>query len=404
MPFEMGNRANPSCHDEHATELGPLAPEERMVRSEHPLFGVSLVALAACLTACGSESTAGKPAPAAATLEPGCKHTKFEGDELCIAPPPSDKGFQVHIGPSDYDNPDEVAPYMIKAGAELTQNYFLKSANDQDIYYYRRQYRMRPGSHHMIVSAIAVDHPDGWDTAPTASGDAGTSAAPPVSGGFGDIGRRLGGSQNESKDNPVGEIPPEDVGIGMPLAAHTQLSINLHHYNGSERDRLREEWVNFWYVDPNEVTQQATEMFAVGGYAMAVAPGEHPTLHYTCPVSEDGRVLEMYGHRHAHNVRFSAWRTRGDQRDLVYDGFNWKDPLVLEFSSVTTNPTPDDATKKEGGWSGILDLKKDDIIEWECEVVNDGSTTLHFTNETVNGEMCILVGDTIGPTIACPHP
>lgn len=82
-------------------------------------------------------------------------------------------------------------------------------------------------------------------------------------------------------------------------------------------------------MDAATVTQEAKEMFAVGGAAMAIKPGEHTTLHYTCDIQEDGRVLTMYGHRHAHNVRFSSWRTRDGVQDLVYQGFNWQEPMVL---------------------------------------------------------------------------
>jgi hypothetical protein len=49
----------------------------------------------------------------------GCDiHTKFDGDDLCIKPPPADQGFQVRVGPTNYDDPDELAKYVIDAGAE----------------------------------------------------------------------------------------------------------------------------------------------------------------------------------------------------------------------------------------------------------------------------------------------
>ena len=336
----------------------------------------------------------------------GCNlHTKFEGDELCIEAPPVDKGFQVHIGPTNYDDPDELAKFVIDAGGETNDYYFVKSANADDIFFYKRNYRMRPRSHHLIVSEVKQDHADGWNTpvSPASSASAGAPAPTGPATGF-DVGRRLGGTQNDLKDNPLGGvIPPENEGIGMPLSAHTQLSVNLHHFNSGDHAILREAWVNFWYIDGANVTREAKEMFAVGGAGMAIKPGEHTTLHYTCDIQEDGRVLTMYGHRHAHNVRFSSWRTRDGVQDLVYQGFNWQEPMVLEFSSLITNPAPDTPNQKEGGWNGPLDLKKGDVIEWECEVNNTGDKTLNFTNETVDGEMCILVGDTIGPGVGCFH-
>jgi len=346
----------------------------------------------------GGTSATGGDTPDPEAL-PCSIHTQYDGDELCIKPPPADQGFQVHVGPTNYDDPNDVATYLIDAGTETNDYYYLKSANAQDIYFYKRNYRMRPGSHHMIVSEASGPHADGWNT-PAQSGTAPTG--PNV--GF-DVGRRLGGSQNPLKDNPIGGvIPPENVGIGMPLSAHAQLSVNLHHNNLTDHPVLREAWVNFWYVDPATVTQEAQEMFAVGGFLMSISPGQHTTLTYTCPVQQDGRILTAYGHRHAHNVRFDAWRTRGDQKDSIYEGFNWAEPMVLEYSSVTKNPAPDLATRTEGGWSGILDLKQGDVITWECEIENDSTNTLNFTNESEKGEMCILVGDTVGPAIDCLHP
>src|SRR5262245_17555442 len=230
------------------------------VGMENRVLAAVLFTAAGALAGCGDDSTAVKAGPVEATLEPGCQHTKFAGDELCIAAPPADEGFQVHISPTDYDDPDQLAEFVLEPGVERTDNYYLKSENAGDIYYYRRQYRMRPGSHHMILYSVTSDHPDGWNTSATNGTGTGTGSPLIPASGFGDIGRRLGGSQNESKDNPLGETPPEDEGIGMPLAAHTQLSVNLHHNNTTAHELLREEWVNFWYKDPDTVTQQTNEM------------------------------------------------------------------------------------------------------------------------------------------------
>src|SRR5262245_9784454 len=60
-------------------------------------------------------------APAAArsgdaVTEPCDLHTQWEGDEYCIKPPPADKGFQIHIGPTDYANPEP--KYLMEPGTE----------------------------------------------------------------------------------------------------------------------------------------------------------------------------------------------------------------------------------------------------------------------------------------------
>lgn len=301
----------------------------------------------------------------------------FPGDEFCINPPPADMGFQVHIAPSNYATPE--GNYVINPGQEVDNHYPTVSANDKEIMYYWRQYRMRPGSHHLILSS---------------------------EGGFAGVGRRLGGSSIHAKDNPeCGVIAPENMGVGMPLAAKTPLDANLHYFNFGGAPVLVETWVNFWYRDPAIVTEQTKEMFAMGGLAMAIQPGEHTTLgRYSAPILVPGRVLTMYGHYHANTVRFSAWRVRGGAAELILEDYNWEEPLALEYSSIVTNTPPDPIAKVPGGYNGILDLQAGDALAWECEVNNTTAGVLRFTNEAKTGEMCILVGDTIGPAVTASFP
>ena len=107
-------------------------------------------------------------------------------------------------------------------------------------------------------------------------------------------------------------------------------------------------------------------------------------------------MLWFYGHRHANNKRFSAWRVRGTQRDLFYEGLHWEEPLLLEYTSTIENPVPDRNAGIEGGWSGILDVLPGDKLEWECHVVNNLDTPLRFTNNTYTGEMCIMDAELVG--------
>ena len=306
------------------------------------------------------------------TAEPGLAmdecglQTKWNGDEYCILPPPPDKGFQLHIGPSDYDNPDP--KYVMEPGQEVTESWDDVSGNDQSVYYYWRQYRMRPGSHHLIVSAAGLQ------------------------------GRRLGGTQNSAKDNPDrGVIAPENQGVGMQLAANTPISMSLHYMNYTDKPIIKEVWVNFWYRDPEVVTEAAKEMFSLA--PMGIQPGQHALVHGTCPVSGAGRVLTLYGHVHANNHRFSAWRTRGGQKQLVYEMYDWEHPLVLEYSSIVENTAADPTGKIGGGWSGVLDLQPGDALEFECDITNATNQVFLGRNEALNDEMCILIGDTAGTSV-----
>jgi hypothetical protein len=109
-------------------------------------------------------------------------------------------------------------------------------------------------------------------------------------------------------------------------------------------------------------------------------------------------MLWLYGHRHANNVRFNVVRIRGAQRDVIYDSYHWEEPLLLEYNTRTVNraPDPDPSRKIEGGWSGVLDLRAGDRIEWFCDIVNKTDSYLRFTNNTFTGEMCIVDAETVG--------
>ena len=305
-------------------------------------------------------------------------HTKYAGDEYCIKPPPADKGFQLHIGPSNYDNPEP--EYILAPNQEATNNFAGVSGNDKPVHFYYRQFRMRDGAHHNIVTAS-----DG--------------------GGFG-MGRRIGTTNHLAEDSPVGGIiAPENKGVGIPLAAKVNINVSLHSINTTEQTQLREVWINFWYRDEAEVTDEVNEMFEAGDVGFQIQPGQDTILGpFTCDVTGTGRMLWMYGHRHANNVRFSTWRVRGGQSDIIYEAKDWEEPLVLEYSSTVTNATPDLDKNIEGGWNGILDLKPGDQIKWECHVINQTDGTLMFTNNTYTGEMCIVDAELVGASCAAALP
>ena len=291
--------------------------------------------------------------------------TQFPGDEYCIKPPPADKGFQFHIGPSNYENPE--AKYVLMPGEEDVVTMSAPSGNDKPISYYYRQYRMRPGSHHVILTAD---------------------------------GRRIGGTQNLAKDNPdFGEIPPENEGVGLSLNAHANLSANMHFYNFGEKPIIREVWVNFWYKDAASVKETAKEVFSMTGVQAAVAHS-HVVVGATCQVMGNGRALTLYGHRHMNNKRFSIWHTSAGKKTLVFEDYEPEHPAVFEYNSLAMNPVPNAATKTAGASSGVLNLKQGDTLDFECEILNMTNKNFTGANEANDDEMCILVGDTVGASIS----
>lgn len=288
----------------------------------------------------------------------------WPGDEYCILPPPPDKGFQLHLGPSSYENPEPT--YVLEPGDEWVHNIQAISGNDKDIQFYVRQYRMRPGAHHTIVRDTST-------------------------------GRRLSGS-DVNQDHPIdGITAPENAGVGIPLTAHAPISTDHHAINITEDALLQEVWVNFWYVDPAKVTETTTLLYDPGSVTETIAPHADQVMGpYECDIQQPGRLINMFGHVHANDVRFSAWRTRNGVSDLIYESYRWEEPLWLEYTSLAHNPTADAATMTDGGWTGILDLQPGDTLKWECHEVNQQDGTLYFVNKTYEGWMCIIIGELVG--------
>jgi hypothetical protein len=311
--------------------------------------------------------------------------TKYAGDQYCILPPPENLGTQVRVGPDSYDN---AGPFELAAGGETTAFFSVNASNTTAHYYYRSNWRMRPGGHHVLISLPKADSADGWSNL----GDMGSE--------FGSAARSFGGSQRPVVDRPQGtlEIPIENQGLGQELPARQQFSFNLHHVNTSDAPILREMWVNVWYMDQKDVTAPMNTFAGTGSPAdMAIAPGRSVKLEYKCAGSGDTRLISMYGHDHAHNVRFGVWLMRANgERVSVYESFNWEDIPVYQFDSVSMNPTPNASSKTDGAFNGLLLLKAGDALHFQCEINNTSDQMLSFANETFTGEMCILFGGYTG--------
>jgi hypothetical protein len=315
-----------------------------------------------------------------------CKlNSGYKGDEYCIAPPPEGKGIQIHFGPKDYKDPEEVAKYVLKPGQEVNGYGIADIPVEGDKYYNYTQIRMRPGSHHLINTMVqGADLKEGFLDA---------------KGGC--PGTQLGsfpGSQNLVRNMPPGGVQaPENVGIGAKLVGgDTKLCINHHGYNFTDDEEvLREVWINVWFVDEADVTQKANSIFVIAGPWQGIAPHTQTVLTADATVPNDGRIVNMFGHRHAATDRFTVKKND----DLVYDSWHWDESVAFDYDSITNNPPLAPDAKKDGAPSGILDVKTGDKISIECDVNNTTDNTLTFKNELYTGEMCILFGASVDTSI-----
>ncbi len=373
-----------------------------MNRLTSPLAIVSaLTALAA--TACGSSNE--HPAAQHASKKPAqtdtvatdagdssdnpCGlHTSFAGDDHCILPPAAEEGLQLHVGPPDYDNPDSL--WVMNPGDEKTECYHMYTPNDEGKYYFKQQYRMRPGSHHMIItSSDDKTSPEGWG--PCKSSIIGS----------------IGGTQHTIEDLPPGGIvPPEDEGLGRELDPHSPIDLQLHFYNATNAPTLREVWVNLFYKDKSEVT---TNLGMLGGFApVSVPPHTQTTVGGSCdiaqaiPALDTERVVTLFGHAHSHNTRFVVfWDHADGSEETVYDNYDWAEAPTYTYNTVVKNPTADPVARTTGGHSGMLVMQQGDKLRFSCDINNTTDNTLVGTNEVFNGEMCNLFGSVAGLGFHC---
>lgn len=301
--------------------------------------------------------------------------TGFEGDDLCLAPPKAGTGMQIHLGPKDYKDSKQVEPFLIQPGQEVTECYYLKSPNDKIEFYFPRKIRMRPGSHHLITYIVAGDMPDGF----------GSCNMEDRRGSF-------GGAEKTKVDYPADNIAaPENEGLGKIVPANAQLRMEWHHINTTEKPILREAWINVYWKPQKEITRYAQDMFMIG-IGINVPPHEKHIVHNSCTIADDTRIIDIFGHFHAHTTRFSAWRTRDGKSDLFYEAYDWHDTPTFAYDSITKNAVPDRELLRQGGMSGPLEIKKGDVIEWECEIDNTTDGTLRIGNYVQTAEMCNLFG------------
>jgi hypothetical protein len=341
----------------------------------------------------------------------------FPGDDFCILPPPPEKGLQYGVHPqgkewhaqmmakdlSGYSNVR--ADFLLESGGEGEFNYYTTAGNPTEINFYRNYPRMRAGSHHMIVSADAKNPQlEVWGPGSPAGLSSGTG---------------LPGAQRPDENNPKSlDKPAEDAGYYSVLPADTGVTFDMHHFNATEGDILKEAWTNVWYEE--DATKRVSGLRGLDflqAVSMAITPGTTVDYHYTLSAPERVRIVTLFGHRHAWTTNFSAWINRGGQNEIMYQSFDWYDEPTFRYDSLTMNPVPDHTTLTDGAASGVRWLEPGEVLHFNCRIqytdaranaVNAPLTpaengTLRFANEAFTAEMCILFGLTAeGPALNVP--
>jgi len=329
------------------------------------------------------------------------------GDELCLKAP--DDGFQLHVGPANYDDPAELEKWTLPAGGfpgqgpDVNWCFYMKTPNDVDTYTGGYYSHMRPGSHHFIMFGLAAgtDVPD--SEVPNDCGDRNGQ----VFGGA----NFLAGATREVQNATMFGDAPEDQGLGSPIPAHQQLNMNLHFVNITDHPILEELWVNMINKPSDEVTNIVKAIEWLGGVGMSIKPQEHTVLDSSknsecnAPLG-DTRLLGVTAHMHANTVRVSMYHESPDvEKELIFDDFNWSEPTVWLFNSKYTNKAPgaDRSLAKSGSAkNGVFMAGTQDKFSWECEVNNTTNETLKFSDKAYSGEMCNVFGMYSSPVAQAP--
>jgi len=313
-----------------------------------------------------------------------CKaSTGYSGDESALCKPDPSVGQLIHFGPSSYDDPDALAPYILAPGGEEEFCIHANTTNIDPEYYNSYHGRMRPSSHHWIVTMPKASYQP----------EAKPYVCPPNP-----IDRWVFGSQSPQIDVEAltgGGDPSQpgdpDYGAAHDLPAEQTMLMDLHYVNTSDQPILREAWAVIKYVDPSEVK---VKIDLIGFYNPNInipSLAHYVTPRVTCksPSTTDPVYLGLVtGHAHRRLQRLSLWH----QDELVYETHNWHEPGEAMFRDGTSNPIlPLAAGQDWGAKTGYLKVMPGENVSFECEYQNDLNNTVTF-GDTTKDEMCNIFG------------
>jgi hypothetical protein len=184
--------------------------------------------------------------------------------------------------------------------------------------------------------------------------------------------------------------------------------VNLHFVNITDHDLLQEIWVNMipYEKDPSTIEEKIKAITWYGGLAMSIPPGQRSVVGGSnCQAPQDLRILGMTAHAHSSTVRVSTYFTPSgsSKEQLLWEDYDWAEPTVFRYNTTTENVAPNPSAKTPGSLqSGILRVGPGDGFRWECEVVNNRSVTLTFSDKAYDGEMCNVFGMYSAPIAPSP--
>jgi hypothetical protein len=324
-------------------------------------------------------------------------HSGYSDDHACLKPPAPGEGMQIHVGPLNYDDPEEIKKFVMHPGQENSECWTFHTPNDEPVYYQTFVLSGRAGTHHIINTMFN-------DSQQLTEGKFGACA----DGGTGSNTNIIDNLPGASKAYmPRGHVAPENAHVGRKIPAHAGAQADMHYFNFTDHDIIREFWMNVYFAKPEDITEDAQQIRGMGGFKWSqqpIAPRTDMVYSYSCPISGDGRILSLLGHYHSHGKQFTASIKRKDgDIQKVFEMYDYMDPATFEYDSMTKNPAFSD--NSAGAMSGVLEVHDGDTLLWDCHIINDSDVGLTYKNEVKTGEMCNLWGESLGiKTINCLIP
>ncbi|HLK37954.1 MAG TPA: hypothetical protein VKU41_14435 [Polyangiaceae bacterium] len=274
-----------------------------------------------------------------------------------LAAPPPDQGIQ-------FETPD--GAYMVAPGQEIFPNFCVTVPKDVQVGGYQ-SWMSAGSSHHFIVYKGGTASPGGqcafafnWIYASSTPGQVITENMPP--------------------------------GVGMAIAANTQLVLNMHFINPGSTTLSAK--IKFNLLFAKNVQYQAGTMISFNTSinipaATASGPGTQ-TVSGTCTAPVGAQFFTMSTHTHKHAT--DAWVEyvhNGQATEIVHTGATANYPADQEPGTGTDWEHPG-----VGLWTApnFLTVQSGDSFNYHCSYSNTGPSPVTVGETAATNEMCMAVG------------
>jgi hypothetical protein len=277
----------------------------------------------------------------------------------------------LQIAAPAYDANDPNARHMVvQPGQEIFLCYYVTLPNDIQVGAFR-SWMTEGSSHHFILYQLASPSQP--------SGTINTCAAGNGTWVYG----------TSTPGEIVGmDMPP---GVGLPMAAGTQVMLNMHFINPGDTVSYPGMKLNILYA--NDVQYKAGVVVSFNTQInVPPATGNGPgtqTVSGTCRATPGSQFFTMATHTHKHGVTATIHLTQGGQTtELVHTG-----PAPSYPPDQAPETGADYQHPGVANWTApnFLTTGQGDYFTYSCSYENDGSSPVVVGQYAATNEMCMMM-------------